>query len=450
MYMLKISNGLLVTLLLCLSVEALCEGRPPNVVLILVDDLGMNDLGSFGGVDIHTPNIDELAYTGVSFNRFYVGAPVCSPSRATLMTGKTPQAAGLALNATSQWGSGPGMPSDQITIAEMLKTGHYKTAHIGKWHLGYSEDTMPNEQGFDYSWGHMGGCIDNYSHFFYWDGPNRHDLWENGKEIFENGSYFPDMMTNKAEEFISLNKDDPFFLYLAYNAPHYPLQPKRKWQKYYNNLLMPRRDYAAFVSTIDENVGNVINLLDILGLRDNTIIIFLSDHGHSYEERTYGGGGDAGLFRGGKFSLFEGGIRVPAIFNWKGKFPEGTFINEACHSMDIFPTVAKLCGIETVPKNVEGIDLNPIINNINEPSERVFYWKYQKQWAVMKSNWKLIGNPIDPTLKELQLVDTLFLSNLDDDISEEKNYLNEQPNIVKELIQEYLKWEYADMNNGPN
>ncbi|MHC4282139.1 MAG: sulfatase-like hydrolase/transferase [Planctomycetota bacterium] len=283
--------------------------RRPNVVLIFTDDQGTVDVNCYGAKDLLTPNLDRLAREGTRFTQFYVGAPVCSPSRAALMTGRYPQRAGQPSNAPSQRGHA-GMPTEQVTIAEVLKAAGYATGHVGKWHLGYTPETMPNGQGYDSSFGHMGGCIDNYSHFFYWQGPNRHDLWRNGEEIWRDGEFFGELMVDECKKFIDENKDDPFLLYWAINMPHYPLQGTEKWRKKYPHLDAPRRMYAAFVSTMDEMIGNVVAHLDKLGLREDTIIIWLSDHGHSVEQRTFGGGGSSGDFRGHKFTLWEGGIRV--------------------------------------------------------------------------------------------------------------------------------------------
>ena len=155
-----------------------------------------------------------------------------------------------------------GMPGSQYTMAELFKTSGYATAHIGKWHVGYTPETMPNQQGFDYSFGFMGGCIDNYSHYFFWQGPNRHDLWRNGKEIWEPGRFFPDLMVDEAGRFIQKNKTNPFFLYFAINIPHYPLQAPPKWLDHYKNLPPLRQRYAAFVSTMDEEFGHLFKKLD--------------------------------------------------------------------------------------------------------------------------------------------------------------------------------------------
>jgi arylsulfatase A-like enzyme len=181
----------------------------PNVILIYTDDQGSLDVNCYGSGDLITPNMDGLANRGVRFTQMYAPSSLCSPSRAGLMTGRFPVRAGMPGNAPHMKGK-PGMPGAEVTIAEMLRDGGYVTGHVGKWHLGYTPETMPNQQGFDYSFGHMGGCIDNYSHFFYWSGPNRHDLWRNEKEVWEDGRFFGDLMTEECIEFIETNRDRPF------------------------------------------------------------------------------------------------------------------------------------------------------------------------------------------------------------------------------------------------
>ena len=282
-------------------------GDKPNVIIIFTDDQGTLDAGAYGSDDLVTPGMDALAERGVRFSQFYAAAPVCSPSRAGLLTGRYPARAGMPGNAGSEKGRA-GMPASEVTIAEMMKSAGYTTAHIGKWHLGYTPETMPNGQGFDYSFGHMGGCIDNFSHFFYWNGPNRHDLWQNGEQIYRDGAFFPDLMVEEAHAFMETHRDDPFFIYFAMNAPHYPYQGEEEWLEYYDDLPYPRNLYAAFLTTLDARIAQLVDKVDELGLRENTLIIFQSDHGHSMEVRAHSGGGNAGSYRGAKFSLFEGGF----------------------------------------------------------------------------------------------------------------------------------------------
>lgn len=440
----------LITFVLLLVFGHLIKAQQrPNVIVILTDDQGTIDLNSFGAKDLYTPNIDQLAKKGVKFTQFYAAAPLCSPSRASMLTGLNPHAAGLPGNASSLKGT-RGMPTDRVTIAEAMQEVGYTTGHIGKWHLGFTPETMPNGQGFDYSYGHMGGCIDNYSHFFYWNGPNRHDLYENGKEIWEDGTYFPDLMVDKANQFITKNRKNPFFLYYAINLPHYPLQPTSKWRSYYKDLPHPRKDYAAFVSTIDERIGHLLKTLDTLGIRENTIIIFQSDHGHSVENRAFGGGGSSGPYRGSKMSLFEGGIRVPAIISYPKVIPQNEERSQMALNIDWLPTIMDYIGEE--PKNLEGKSLRSLIENVSEKTKHeVFRWKQGVSWAIRKGDWKLIGFPQDPT-KKTQLdpeKDVLFLSNLKEDIREINNLASQYPEKVEELLAEYMKWEYAHDDDLP-
>ncbi len=423
--------------------------QQPNVILIFTDDQGSIDLNCYGSTDLHTPHIDRLAEEGIKFTQFYAAAPLCSPSRAALMTGLNPHAAGLPGNASSFKGNA-GMPSEKVTIAEALKTAGYVTGHVGKWHLGFTPETMPNGQGFDYSFGHMGGCIDNYSHFFYWNGPNRHDLYENGEEVWADGKYFPDLMAEKADEFVRNNRNKPFFLYYAINLPHYPVQPTEKWRKYYKDLPHPRSGYAGFISVIDERVGQLMKTLDELGIRENTLIIFQSDHGHSMEVRNFGGGGNAGPFRGAKTSLFEGGIRVPAIISMPGTIPQGEERDQMTLGVDWFPTILDYCGLARGA--VEGKSIKPIIEDPSTPGQHeVFRWKQGVSWAVRKGDWKLLGYPRDPANKAPldPDEDALFLVNIKEDHTEMTNLASKYPEKLQELQDAYMEWEFADPDDLP-
>lgn len=417
--------------------------RRPNVVLIFTDDQGTVDVNCYGSKDLYTPNMDSLAKRGTRFTQFYVGAPVCSPSRAAIMTGRYPQRAQLSGNTSSEKGKA-GMPTGQRTIAEMMKDGGYVTGHVGKWHLGYTPETMPNGQGFDYSFGHMGGCIDNYSHFFYWNGPNRHDLWRNGEEIWREGEHFGDLMSQECQEFIETHKDEPFFLYWAINMPHYPLQGQEKFRKMYAEMDEPRRSYAAFVSTADEKIGQVVGKIDELGLREDTIIIYLSDHGHSEEIRNNfgGGGGNAGPHRGHKFTLWEGGIRVPCIVSWPGRIPEEQVRGQAAVSIDWMPTIAHYCGVEVGTQKIDGKNIAAVIKSSDAKSpHEVIHWQQGKHWAVRKGDWKLVINGIASTFKGKKIdAQKVFLANLGEDLSETTNFADEHPSIVKELTGLHNEW----------
>jgi arylsulfatase A len=425
--------------------KAPSKSSKPNVIIIYTDDQGTLDLNIYGAKDLQTPNIDKLARNGVRFSQFYSASPICSPSRASLLSGRYPQRAGLVDNASGSYGVGGGMPGSQFTMAEMFKTGGYKTAHIGKWHMGYTPETMPNQQGFDYSWGFMGGCIDNFSHFYYWGGPNRHDLWRNGKEIYEPGKRLADRMVEEAGDFMKQNKSEPFFMYFAINIPHYPLQPDVKWLEYYKNLPSPRNMYAAFVSTMDERIGQLLKKVNELGLTDNTIIVFQADQGHSEEDRAFGGGGFAGPYRGSKFSVFEGGIRVPAIISWPGHIAKDQVRDQFAANIDWYPTLAEYCGLQLPDRKLDGKSITKIIaSNTAGSPHPIFFWqssgsKENPQWAVREGDWKLLHNPLQASPNELP-ADKLMLINMKNDSSERRNEAEKNPEIVARLKQQYLDW----------
>ena len=403
------------------------EARKPNVVVIYTDDQGSIDINAYGAKDLITPAMNSLCRDGVRFTQFYAAAAVCSPSRAALLTGRVPVRAGVPGNVSSHPGGRGALPAEEVTLAEVFKAAGYATAHIGKWHLGFTPPTMPNGQGFDYSFGHMGGCIDNYSHFFYWVPPNRHDLYQNGKEIWRTGEYFPTLMVDEAVKFMEVNLEKPFFIYWAINLPHYPLQGTEKWRRRYTQIKdEKRRKYAAFISSMDEAIGDLLQEIDTLGLRENTIVVFQSDHGHSVEERTFGGGGNSGPYRGAKFSLFEGGIRVPAMIRWPGRIPAGEVRGQFAVSVDWLPTLAEYAGVPLPKRKLDGKSLARVIDsgNVKSPHNE-FHWMStgsNPQWAVREGDWKLIGNPRDPADKStLGLDDKLFLVNLSQDLGEQKN-----------------------------
>ncbi len=416
------------------------EARP-NVIVIMTDDHGWGDAGCYGSKDIQTPHIDALARHGVRFTQFCAAAAVCSPSRAGLLTGRFPPRAGQPGNAPSEQGKA-GMPTSEVTIAEMLRSAGYATGHVGKWHLGYSPETMPLGQGFDFSFGHMGGCIDNWSHFFYWLGPNRHDLWRNGEEVQMPGEYFPDLMVREAGQFMEQNKERPFFLYFAPSVPHYPYQGDVKWLERYKDLPHPRNLYAAFLSTLDERIGQLVARVDALGLRERTIIIFQSDHGYSTEERAHFGGGSAGPFRGAKFSLFEGGFRVPAVISWPGHLPEGEVRDQLTHGCDWLPTIADLTGAELLNPDLDGKSLMPVLRSSDAPSQHaVLHWVNGESWAVREGDWKLLAHPRDTTQEHpLGEADDPWLSDLSSDPGETKNFASEHPAVVAKLTTLHEEW----------
>lgn len=406
--------------------------RKPNVVIFFTDDQGAIDLNCFGAKDLHTPNIDALAKKGVKFTRFYANSSISSPSRAALLTGRYPQRAGVPLIVPPDPAK-QGLPPEETTLADVLHQNGYATAIIGKWHLGCNPESHPNAHGFDYFFGHLGGCIDNYSHFFYWQGPNRHDLYRNREEVWYAGENFSDLMVKEASSFIETHKNEPFFLYFSSNYPHYPLQGDAEWRDFYKNTPSPRDKYAAMVSTIDKKIGIVLNKPEQEGLSDNTIVIFMSDNGFSREERTFSGGGSAGGLRGEKFSVYEGGIRVPAILSYPGHIASGKVCPEIGLGIDWFPTILELCDIKnTSEKAVDGKSLLPVLAG-NPSPHKVINWQVNKRWAVYREGYKLIGELANKK-------ENIELYCLDNDMAETQDIAASHPDIVAELKAERQKW----------
>jgi arylsulfatase A len=326
------------------------------------------------------------------------------------------------------------MPTEEVTLAEMFKSAGYRTALFGKWHLGTTPECEPNGQGFDEFFGHKSGCIDNYSHFFYWQEPNIHDLWRNNKEVWEDGRHFSSLIVREAKDFIDRNKDKPFFLYLPFNTPHYPLQAPEKFRKMYENLSEPRRAYAASVSHLDACVGEILDFLEQSKLNKETIVIFQSDHGHSTEARANFGGGNAGPYRGSKFSVLEGGIR------WRGILPENETRDQLAISMDWLPTLAQLTGVPLPGRRIDGKSLVTLLKDKTAGSPHdVLHWQLGNQWAVRQNEWKLISRGHD-TKQGAKLSEELFLVNLTSDPSEKYKLAAENPEIVKKLTALHEAW----------
>jgi arylsulfatase A-like enzyme len=342
------------------------------------------------------------------------------------------------------------MPTEEVTIAEMLKAAGYRTALFGKWHLGTIPECEPMGQGFDEFFGHKGGCIDNWSHFMYWQGPHFHDLWRNDKEHWENGAFFGDLVVREAHRFLEENRSRPFFLFLPFNLPHYPCHPPEKFLRLYQQLPEPRRSYAAAITALDAAIGRIVDKLEKLGLREKTLIIFQSDHGHSTEERAGFGGGNAGPYRGAKFSLFEGGIRVPCIASWPGTIPEGEVRSQAVTSMDWFPTLGEICGARLPNRKLDGQSIASILKSSDAPAlHEVLHWQLEKQWAVRKGDWKLVVNGRDAVLtNQLAEADRILLSNLTLNPSETHNLAQIHPEKVNELTRLHDDWA-ADIERSP-
>lgn len=426
--------------------------KKPNIIIIMTDDQGYADLSCMGSKDFITPHIDSLASRGARFTCMYSNSPVCSPSRASLLTGRYPGNAGVrAILAGHRRASG--LMPDTPTIASALKTQGYDTACIGKWHLGLAPECRPLANGFDYFYGFMAGCIDYYSHIFYWGaGTPLHDLWENNEEVYDNGRYFTELISEKAVGYIreKANSNTPFMLYLGYNAPHYPMHAPKKYMDRFAHLPWDRRIMAAMISAVDDGIGDITAELARLGISGDTIIYYQSDNGPSRETRNWLDGtpdpyygGSTGIFKGHKFSLFEGGIRVPGIICYPNKINAGQVIDVPVASMDIFPTVLKFA--EDEPERggyeLDGADITAVLNGDKKHPHDMLFWEMNKQTAVRCEDYKLVLNG---QLVEGNYVateeDPVFLSNLADDPSERINLAKELPELTEKLTSEANKW----------
>lgn len=420
----------------------------PNVIIIMTDDQGYGDLSCMGATDFRTPNIDAVARDGIRFSSMYSASPVCSPSRASLLTGRYPGNAGVrAILAGHRRASGltPTVP----TIATALKELGYKTGISGKWHLGLKDECRPNRNGFDEFSGFLAGCVDYYSHIFYWgmaDGNTdpTHDLWENDEEVYDNGEYMTERITRKSIEFIQKHHNEPFLLYVAYNAPHYPMHAPEKYLKRFPYLSKDRQIMAAMISAVDDGVGEIRDELERRGILDNTIIYFQSDNGPSRESRNwldgtddYYYGGTSGIFSGHKFSLFEGGIRIPAILSWYGKTAQR--VVDAPHiSTDIFPTVLELCGGNPADYELDGISLVPMLEEKSDATHDILFWEMEGQTAARKGKYKLVlnGRLVEGEEQRAEV----FLSDLEADPGEKHNLAEELPDLCREMTEAALSW----------
>ena len=423
--------------------------KKPNIIMIMTDDQGYGDLSCMGNTNFVTPHIDELAASGVRFSSMYSASPVCSPSRASLLTGKYPGYAGVrAILAGHRRASG--LTSVSPTIASALKPLGYQTAHFGKWHLGLTEDSRPNANGFDYFYGFLAGCIDYYSHIHYWAmGGNHnpvHDLWENDQEVYNNGKYFTELITEKAVEYIRDKADEgPFLLYLGYNAPHYPMHAPQEYIDRFAHLPWEQRVMYAMISAVDDGVGDIRAELKRQGILDNTIIYYQSDNGPSRESRNFldGGsdvyyGGSSGGFKGHKFSLFEGGIRVPGIISWPEVIPAEQVIDEPIHAMNMFPTLLKAAGGDLSQYQLDGSDIMPVLTEKAPTPHDMLFWEMNAQTAVRQGDYKLVLNGQLVETEPAQ--DPVFLSNLREDPAESENLAEVMPELTQTLTKAATEW----------
>jgi arylsulfatase A-like enzyme len=427
--------------------SAAAATRRPNFIVIVADDLGCHDLGCLGAPDLKTPHIDALAASGVRFVNWYSNAPVCAPARSAILTGRFPIHAGVPNN-------GPALEPRHKTIATLLKPLGYTTGCTGKWHLGSTPETDPNAHGFDYYYGFHSGCVDYYSHRYYWgergNQVNYHDLWRNRTEVFEDGQYLTERIAAEAKQFVMQHRASPFFLYAPFNAPHYPMHAPEKYVKRFANLEPERRMYAAMVSALDDGVGEVMGAVKQAGLLENTMVVLVGDNGATTEKRAglnqnFAHGGSNGQFRGFKFSLFDGGMHVPGMMSWPSVIPARQESHELAMSMDILPTICKAAGA-SLPDGyaVDGSDILPVAVSQAKSPHPALFWAQNGQLATRRGPWKLVldGKLFDRTEDggKMSGDDAVFLSNLDDDPGETTNLRHKRPELVDELSTSLHHW----------
>jgi len=450
------------------------QKRPPNVVLILVDDLGWADLGCYGSEFYETPHIDALARQGMRFTQGYAACAVCSPTRAAILTGRYPARIGVTdwihqgrfereaerlgrvlkgfdarpsrrlmtpINAAF-------LPHDEVTLAEMLKPLGYVCCHIGKWHLGGSgwgrKSWLPTDQGFDYN---FGGTRYGSPGSYYDPYPKAKFFPRTSFPARKAGQYLTDREADEAVRFIRQHKDRPFFLYLAHYAVHAPIQPKKellaKYVKKPKTTKQRCPAYATMVESVDQAAGRILELLDELRLANNTLVIFTSDNGGASHVRCPGGGPatDNSPLRLGKGFPYEGGIRVPYIFRWPGHIPAGTVCDTPICSIDLVPTICAAVGAR-LPQGhtIDGVNLMPLLTRSGTIPQRSLYWHFPHYWwgtnvrpysIIRDGNWKLIRHYESGRLE---------LYNLASDLSERHDLAASEPARVRTLEAKLNSW----------
>lgn len=417
----------------------------PNVVYFLIDDLGRKDVGFMGSTDIKTPHIDKLAAAGARLEQFYV-QPVCSPTRAALLTGRYPMRHGLQVGVVRPWAQ-YGLPLEERTLPQALKEAGYTTAIVGKWHLGHFQPAyLPTRRGFDHQYGHYNGALDYFTHIR--DGGFD---WHRQDQVCRDEGYSTALVAREAVKLIRAQaQDKPLFLYVAFNAVHAPHQVPDKYKEPYAGLPEPRRTYAGMVAAMDEAIGQVVAAIDESGRRRHTLFLFSSDNGGPQPGKVTSNG----LFRAAKGTLYEGGVRVCAFATWNGRIPAGSVVNQPIHIVDVYPTLLKLAGAPLEQKlPLDGRDVWPTIaEGQPSPHEEILLNATPTKGAIRVGDWKLVlnGNLADPEeaeqapaakrpKKRAAATDAVELFNLALDPYEKSNLAAQESTRVKQLRARYDK-----------
>lgn len=460
----KILFVLLANLILIGCTEGSNKTKRPNVIIVVTDDQGFGDLGYYGNPHVQTPTLDSLAKESVRFDQFIV-SPVCAPTRASLMTGRY----SLRTGVKDTYRGGAIMATEEITVAEMLKEAGYTTGMVGKWHLGDNYPSRPQDQGFDFTLRHLSGGIGQPG-----DWPNTKKgqrsyfdpiLWKNG-EMFQSKGYCTDVFTEAAMDFVEKNKEQPFFLYLSYNAPHAPLQVPQEYYDRYKDIdpssgfendgrPFPEMDERmkenarkvyAMVSNIDDNLKRLFQQLEDLKLEDNTLVVFMTDNGPQHDRYAAG-------MRGRKSFVYEGGVRVPSFWRLPTKFKGDRDIKTPAAHYDVLPTLADLCQGQ-LPTNriIDGKSLVPLLSNENSTLDNrtiLRSWvrggpeKYNNI-SIRKEQYKLVGNT-----EETAGIEAFELFNILDDPYEQNNIVGTNTLEAQKLKNEMDIW-FDEMTSSPN
>ncbi|MDP6595031.1 MAG: sulfatase-like hydrolase/transferase [Candidatus Poribacteria bacterium] len=400
--------------------------RRPNIILILADDLGYGDPSSYNGQHLNTPNIDALADGGLKFTDFHANAPVCSPTRAALMTGRYQQRSGIEGVISARNHRDKGLAGNQITMAQILKQVGYATAIYGKWHLGYQPRFNPNRFGFDEFRGFVSGNVDYHSHI---DQIGQEDWWEN-LELQPEEGYSTDLITQHGLSFIKRHADQPFFLYLAHECPHYPYQGRNdpadrsigNPHPVHGSRTDRKEAYKEMMEAMDEGIGQIVATVERLGLAHDTLIFFCSDNGPVNP-------GSSGGLRGQKGALWEGGHRVPAIAYCPSRIPAKGVTTQTTVTFDLLPTFAHLAQAP-IPDNwqLDGLNLWPLMGRNESLAERSLFWRFNDRSCIRRGDWKLMSG------------EDGGLFNLAQDLSESVDLASKHPQLVRELQAELDQW----------
>jgi arylsulfatase A-like enzyme len=437
---------LLVGALSCLFLGADTAGPPsqtrrPNVVVIVADDLGYGDIGVHGGKDIPTPAIDSIAKNGVRFTDAYVSAPYCSPTRAGFLTGRYQQRFGHEFNIGPAGYEDHGLPLGETTLVSRLKSAGYRTGAFGKWHQGTADRFHPMARGFDEFFGFLHG-----GHNYFAAGPAESPVLD-GKRPVEKVAYLTDDFADRAVSFIERHRTQPFFVYLAFNAVHTPMQATETYLKRFAHLPEgSRRTYASMLSAMDDGIGRTLKALRDNKLEENTLVVFFSDNGGP---TIFGGvnGSTNTPLRGSKRQVFEGGIRVPLMMQWPGRLPRGRIDARPVIQLDVLPTALAAASIPIDPKwQLDGVNLLPFLLEKEKLTDQVhdtLYWRLGGMMAIRKGDWKLLKYDdkafvADPSV--LSNLSAVELYNLKEDIGETKNLAALHPDKVKELTDAWHRW----------